>query len=76
MADDAHMLTLRTADLAAFRAAVIACAEPGERRRCERLLGQLASVEAAANGELVRFAPAGATSVLARRALAHLKPAR
>ena len=67
------MLTVRTTDLAAFRAAVIACAEPAERGHSERLLGQLASLEAAATAEQLSFTPAAATSALAHRAFAHLQ---
>jgi hypothetical protein len=73
MPGDARMLTLRTADLPALRAAVIACAQPAECRHSERLLGQLASLEAAATEDEISFAPAAATSGLARRALAHLE---
>ena len=75
MADDASIITLRTADLASFRAAVIACAEPADRHRCERLLGQLASLEAALTTDALRFRPARTTSALARRALEHLERA-
>jgi hypothetical protein len=72
MPEDPRTLTLKTAELPAFRAAVIACAEPAERRHSERLLGQLASLEAAATEDELSFAPAAATSGLARRAFAHL----
>ena len=73
MREDSGTITLRTADLASFRAAVIACAGRADRHRCERLLGQLASLEAVATTQTLRFTPARATSALARRALEHLE---
>jgi hypothetical protein len=72
MAQDTVTIILRVADLPAFRAAVIACAGPGDRHRCERLLGQLASLESAASEPTLRFVPARATAPLARRAREHL----
>jgi hypothetical protein len=73
MADDPVTIILRAADLPAFRAAVIACAGPADRHRCERLLGQLASLESAATEATLRFVPARATAPLARRAREHLR---
>ena len=69
------MIALRAGELSAFRAAVIACALPHERERCERLLGQVASLEARADGHAaeLRFAPSAGSVALARRALAHLR---
>jgi hypothetical protein len=45
---------------------------PAEHERCERLLGQLASLEARATNAVLRFVPAPGTGSLARRALAPL----
>jgi hypothetical protein len=73
MAHDARTIILPMADLPAFRAAVIACADPGDRHRCERLLGQLASLEAAATNATLRFVPSPTTERLARRASEHLR---
>jgi hypothetical protein len=78
MADESATITLRFDELAAYRAAVIACALPEERERCERLLGQLASVEARAAMPSARlqFAPGRRTAQLAHRALAMLRDER
>jgi hypothetical protein len=76
MADHARTIIISAADLPAFRAAVIACAEPAERERCERLLGQLASLEAAAPDATLRFVPTRATERLAHRAAEQLHHAR
>jgi len=76
MTDDATTITLAPDDLSAFRAAVIACAGPADHERCERLLGQLASLEARANHTMLRFIPSRETRTLARRAVAHLEHAR
>jgi hypothetical protein len=73
MADAPVTITLGRADIPAFRAAVIACTEPADRQRCERLLGQVASLEATATGATVRFVAAGDTAPLARRAQEHLR---
>ena len=75
MADDTTTIILAAGDLPAFRAAVIACTEPAEHGRCERLLGQLASLEAGATNATVRFVPHRDTTTLARRALAQLEQA-
>jgi hypothetical protein len=67
-------LTLRADELASFRAAVIGCAAEEDRDACERLLGQLASLEdryAGSDAELSFSPPAGARD-LAERALAEL----
>jgi hypothetical protein len=70
-------ITLRADELEGFRAAVIACSRAEERELCERLLGQLASLEAqalsAAPDEELTFAPPRGGTVLARRALEHLR---
>jgi hypothetical protein len=77
MADHTMPIELPAPDAAAYRNAVIDCARPGEREQCERLLGQLASVEApAASSGTLRFIPWRDTADLARRALAQLEHAR
>jgi hypothetical protein len=76
MAHDSRTITLHAADIAAFRASVIACAHPSEAEHCERLLGQLASLEAQGPAGTIRFVPGGRTAPLARRALAHLQQVR
>jgi hypothetical protein len=48
MAGTFWRITLRADELAGYRAAVIACSRYEERELCERLLGQLASLEAQA----------------------------
>jgi alpha-D-ribose 1-methylphosphonate 5-triphosphate synthase subunit PhnH len=73
MADDSRTITLHADDVPAFRSAIIACARPVERERCERLLGQLASLEAATPAATLQFIPARTTALLARRALEHLQ---
>jgi hypothetical protein len=77
MADRFSRITLRAGELPSFRAAVIACSGAGERDLCERLLGQLASLEAQAlsahpDDELT-FAPPRGSIALAQRALEHLR---
>jgi hypothetical protein len=73
MAEHSPTITLRADDLPAFRSAVIACAHPAEREHCERLLGQLASLEARAPAAMLEFIPGRTTAQLARRALEHLQ---
>jgi hypothetical protein len=77
---DGKSITLQMHELPAYRAAVIVCAHADERERCERLLGQLASLEAQGDAAVsqLRFAPPSRSAVLARRALEHLRrsPAR
>jgi hypothetical protein len=72
VADDARTITLTRADVPGFRAAVVASAHAGEGHLSERLLGQLASLEAGSSAERLAFVPADATASLARRALDHL----
>ena len=48
MADRFTSITLRADELAGYRAAVIACSHGEDRELCERLLGQIASLEALA----------------------------
>jgi hypothetical protein len=78
MADRLTTITLRTDEIPAYRAAVIACALPHERDGCERLLGQLASLESNAivPGESLHFAPGRRSAQLADRALARLRSER
>ena len=45
MAGAFSRITLRASELVGYRAAVIACSRPEERELCERLLGQIASLE-------------------------------
>jgi hypothetical protein len=67
-------ITLQPGELPIYRAAVIACASTTESASCERLLGQLASLEAAAaNGACLAFIPAARSAALAYRALAALR---
>jgi hypothetical protein len=73
MAHDSRTIAIRAAELPAFRAAVIACARPSERHGCERLLGQLASLESTAIEPELRFIPPSASAALARRAMQHLR---
>lgn len=73
MAAGIHPLTVRASELQHYRAAVIECMEPQEREACERLLGQLAFLEAGPGGtsgadEVTFSAPPDSTE-LARRAL-------
>ena len=69
-----HPIHLTVDELSAYRSAVIACAAPSERHTAERLLGQLASLEAAGRAaERLRFVPAAPSAPLAMRALAHLR---
>jgi hypothetical protein len=76
MAQRFARMTVRVDELAGFRAAIIASREPGEDEVCERLLGQLASLEARAidadPGAELMFAPPPGGTALARRALEHL----
>jgi hypothetical protein len=70
-------ITLRAQELPGYRAAVIACSRSDELELCERLLGQLASLEAQAlyatpDVQLSFAAPPGGAD-LARRAVAHLR---
>jgi hypothetical protein len=70
-------ITLRASELVGYRAAVIACSQPQERELCERLLGQIASLESQAvagesDSELT-FAPPAGGAALAQRALEHLR---
>jgi hypothetical protein len=68
-------LTVRADELASFRAAIIACAAEEDRDACERLLGQIASLEgryADSDAELSFSPPPGARD-LAQRALAELR---
>jgi hypothetical protein len=78
MADESATINLGIDEVAAYRAAVIACALPEERERCERLLGQLASVEARAaiHSARLQFAPGRRTAQLAHRALSMLHDER
>ena len=67
-------ITLQPDELPTYRAAVMACASSTESASCERLLGQLASLEAAAaNGTCLAFIPASRSAALAYRALAVLR---
>ena len=67
-------ITLQPDELPTYRAAVIACASPTESASCERLLGQLASLQAAAaDGTCLAFIPAARSATLAYRALAALR---
>ncbi len=70
-------ITLRADELAGYRAAVIACSRAEERELCERLLGQLASLEtqalAAEPAAELTFAPPPGGSALAHRAVEHLR---
>jgi hypothetical protein len=55
---------------------VISCARPEERDQCERLLGQLASLEARSAGPTLEFVPGPLSAPLARRAFARLRAER
>jgi len=70
-------ITLRADELAGFRASVIACSQSDERALCERLLGQIASLEAQARladpATPFTFAPPPGGADLARRAVEHLR---
>jgi hypothetical protein len=70
-------ISLDPVELAPYRAAIIACSRGDEQELCERLLGQLASLEAkalsAAPGGVLEFVPPRGGSALARRALEHLR---
>lgn len=77
MAQRFTRMTLRADELAGYRAAVIACSRADERDLCERLLGQLASLEAQAlladPATQFTFAPPPGGLALARRAVEHLR---
>jgi hypothetical protein len=73
---DLTTITLAPGELPAYRSAVIACAGPGEHERCERLLGQLASLEAQATAAILQFVPGPSTAPLARRAFDRLDGGR
>ena len=68
-------LTLRADELPSFRAAVIACAAAEDRDACERLLGQIASLEgrSAEPYDELAFSPPSGARDLAERALAELR---
>jgi len=67
-------LTLHAEELASFRAAVISCAEEEDRDACERLLGQISTLEARAHeGDEVTFTAPPGSQDLANRALIHLR---
>ena len=68
-------ITLRPDELPTFRAAVIACTSTAERESCERLLGQIASLEAATSDGRVAFVPPPRSAALAYRAVAVLRAA-
>ena len=77
MIDRLPRITLSASELPGYRAAVIACSREHELELCERLLGQLASLEAQAfdadpDAELTFAPPAGGLR-LAQRALEHLR---
>ena len=67
---------MRADELAGYRAAVIACSHGEDRELCEKLLGQVASLEALAGSvppdTPFTFAPPPATIGLARLAVEHL----
>jgi len=74
MPESPHVIQLSVDELSAFRAAVIACAAHSERGTAERLLGQLASLEARGRQvSRLQFVPAAPSAPLALRALAHLR---
>jgi hypothetical protein len=74
MPESRYRIELDADELAAYPAAVIACARRGERRTAERLLGQVASLEARAQPvRRLEFVPAAASAALASRALDHLR---
>ena len=70
-------ITLHARELPGYRSAVIACSREDERDLCERLLGQLASLEAQAfdadPGAELTFVPPPGGARLAHRALEHLR---
>ena len=76
MSDRFSRITLRADELAAYRAAVIACSHGEDRELCERLLGQIASLEALAHAvgpdTPFTFAPPPGGVRLARLAVEHL----
>jgi hypothetical protein len=77
MGERFRRITLRADELPPYRAAVIECALAQEHELCERLLGQLASLEAQAFDadptHPFTFAPPPGGAQLARRALDHLR---
>jgi hypothetical protein len=76
MANRFTRITLRADELAPYRAAVIACSYGEDSEACERLLGQLASLEALARcvepETPFTFAPPPGGARLARAAVEHL----
>ena len=76
MADRFTRITLRADELAGYRAAVIACSHGEDRELCERLLGQVASLEALARcvepETPFTFVPPPGSVRLARMAVEHL----
>ena len=67
-------IVLGAAELPTYRAAVISCSTIADKERCERLLGQIASLEAQRRlGDVLTFIPPARTSDLAYRALARLR---
>lgn len=77
MAERFPRISLRADELASYRAAVIACVRSEEHDLCERLLGQLASLETQAHPAEPEteytFAPPPAAAALAQRAVEHLR---
>ena len=77
MADRLTSITLRADELAGYRAAVIACSHGEDRELCERLLGQIASLETLAHAvppeTPFTFAPPPGGMRLARLAVEHLR---
>jgi hypothetical protein len=77
MAERFSGITLRADELAAYRAAVIACSHGEDRELCERLLGQIASLETLARSvdpwTPFTFAPPPGGLPLARLAVEHLR---
>jgi hypothetical protein len=77
MADRFRRITLRADELTGYRAAVIGCSRVEERELCERLLGQIASLEAQAldadPATEFTFAPPRGGAQLARRAVEQLR---
>ncbi len=76
MASTPTSIHLPADDLPAYRTWVISCARPEEREQCERLLGQLASLEARADGATLEFVPGRQSAPLAARALGRLRAAQ
>ena len=68
---------MRASELERYRRAVIDCTLPEEREACERLLGQLAFLEAGPGGttgaEEVSFSAVPGSTALARRALDRMR---